>query len=140
MKKIKIDLSDSLENIRDIVLSLPPGGSMVVQDSLAHQQEIKAAIRRLYETAHGRQVETCFGWMAIAPPVASSVKAKPLYVETQTDFMVQSAARIVAGPWAALAVASHGTVLPSRIPTLAVPKKQKRETAPRHLSLQPAMI
>lgn len=98
MKLIEINLADPLERVLMRVWSLPWGGTYTADNGSAEDAELKHAIRGLYEAANGRQVETPLGWIAIAPPVAPFLKARPFYVETQMDLLVQAATRIISGP------------------------------------------
>ena len=59
--------------------------------------ELKGLLRCLYEAAHGRQVETQIGHVAIAPPVAPSLKETPFYIKTQVDFLLEALTRIIGG-------------------------------------------
>ena len=92
MKRIAINLSEPFEDVLAAVQSLASGGPGAGDD------ELKQALRGLYEAANGRQVETPIGWIAIAPPVAAFLKLKSFYVETQIDLLVEAAARIIRGP------------------------------------------
>jgi hypothetical protein len=98
MRQIEIDLSQPFERVLSCVLALP----LCPEDHLGNgscvDREFREAIRELYEAANGRQVETRFGWIAIAPPVADFLKARPYYIETQIDLLIEAATRIISGP------------------------------------------
>ena len=94
---IEIDLAEPFEKIWATVLTLPPGCGDAVAD-LANKAELKHAIRGLYEAANGRHVETNVGLVAIAPPAFEFLKAKPFRIGTQTDLLIEAAARLIAGP------------------------------------------
>ena len=93
---IEIDLAEPFEKIWATVLTLPPGCGDAVADRLANKAGLKHAIRGLYEAANGRHVETNVGLVAIAPPVFEFLKAKPFRIATQTDLLVEAAARLIA--------------------------------------------
>jgi hypothetical protein len=98
MRRIEINLSDPFEEVLTCVLSLPSGTRGIAGNGSCDDKEFKQIIRELYEAANGRQVETRFGWIAIAPPVADFLKARPYYVATQIDLLIEAATRIIAGP------------------------------------------
>jgi hypothetical protein len=113
MKQIKIDLSEPFEKILGAVLSVP--GRPEVIDEAADQNttgpviakranhgrgndtEVRKVLRCLYEAAHGRQVETQIGLIAIAPPVAPFLKETPFYIKTQIGFLLEALTRIISG-------------------------------------------
>ena len=113
MKQTKIDLSESFENVLRAVLSTPEddkgiregagqnGTSSVLAKAVnrgsASKTELERVLRSLYEAAHGRQVETQIGLVAIAPPVAPSLKETPFYVKTQIGFLLEALTRIIGG-------------------------------------------
>ena len=98
MELIEINLAEPFEKVLTRIGSLPCGGTNTTGNGSAGDIELKQAIRELYEAANGRQVETPLGWIAIAPPVAAFLKARPFYVETRMDLLVEAAARIISGP------------------------------------------
>src|SRR5688572_25362102 len=98
MRRIEINLSEPFEKVLTCILALPSGSSDFVGNGAGDGKEFKEAIRDLYEAANGRQVETRFGWIAIAPPVADFLKARPYYIETQIDLLIEAATRIICGP------------------------------------------
>jgi hypothetical protein len=98
MKEIEIDLAQPFEKVFAAVLALPNGSLAGAQDDGTGEQELKQALRGLYEAANGRQVETEIGLIAIAPPIAPFLKAVPLRAATLKDFMVAAAAQIVSLP------------------------------------------
>ncbi|HZE12229.1 MAG TPA: hypothetical protein VE086_00595 [Chthoniobacterales bacterium] len=98
MRNIEIDLAEPFEKILATVLSLPSGRSDVVSDRLTNEAELALVIRRLYEAANGRQVETKIGFIPIAPPVFDVLKEKPFRVGTQTELLIEAAARLIKGP------------------------------------------
>jgi hypothetical protein len=95
MKDIEIDLSESFERVVEGVLSLSKRGGYTPGDAPVGEQELRQAVRGLYEAANGRQVETGIGLIAIAPPIAPSLKAIPFRAGTLLDFLVAATARIV---------------------------------------------
>lgn len=98
MKGIELDLAQPFEKVLATALSLPAGCASTRIDRLANEAEFKQVVRRLYEAANGRQVEAAIGMIAIAPPVAPFLKAKPFQVATQLDLMVEAATRIIGAP------------------------------------------
>jgi hypothetical protein len=101
MKNTEIDLAQSFEKVLATVLSLPPGCTPAVMDRFSDEADLKPVIRDLYEAANGRQVETNIGLIMIAPPAYAFLKAKPFSVTTQTEFLIEAAGRLIAGPTAA---------------------------------------
>ena len=95
MRHIEIDLSEPFEKVLTCVLALPSGTRDISGNGSGDDKEFKQMIRELYEAANGRQVETRFGWIAIAPPVAGFLKARPYYIETQIDLLIEAATRII---------------------------------------------
>ncbi len=98
MRTIEIDLAQPFEGFLETVLSLPAGSNNAGGDRLENEVELKQAIRRVYEAANGRRVETIIGFVPIAPPVAPFLKEKLFYVATQIDFLIEAATRIICGP------------------------------------------
>jgi hypothetical protein len=98
MRNIEIHLAEPFEKVLNAVLSLPSGRSDVVSDRLTNEAELRVVIRRLYEAANGRQVETKIGFIPIAPPVFGFLKEKPFRVGTQTELLIEAAARLIKGP------------------------------------------
>jgi len=94
---IDINLAEPFEKVLATVLSLPTGKSNPPSHRLNNKMELKKAIRTLYEAANGRQVETTFGFVAIAPPVAAFLKERPFRVASQIDFLVTVATRLLSG-------------------------------------------
>ena len=71
-------------------LRFPDAADLVLRKSAKCDAEAREALRALYEAAHGRQVETQIGFLAIAPPVAGFLKEEPYYVTTQcTNFSLK---------------------------------------------------
>jgi hypothetical protein len=97
MRTIEIDLAQPFEEICATVLALPTGSSDAVTDRLTNKAELKRVIRGLHEAANGRQVETKIGLVAIAPPAFEFLKARPFRVGTQTDLLIEAAARLIGG-------------------------------------------
>ena len=97
-QNVEIDLAEPFENIIATVLSLPTGCSGLVRDPWTNEADFRRAIRGLYEAANGRQVETTIGFIAITPPPFEFLKATPFQVGTKTDFLIEAAARLIAGP------------------------------------------
>jgi hypothetical protein len=98
MKKTRIHLSQPFEHVLAAVLSLPKTLDDTVDSSRLGSAELRQLIRRLYEAANGRQVETTLGLVPIAPPVAAYLKETPFEVETQLDFLLEAMSRIIAPP------------------------------------------
>ena len=73
MKEIEIDLSEAFEKVLEAVLALPSRSVNADGDAWAGENELRQAIRGLYEAANGRQVETEIGLIPIAD-------VAPLYV------------------------------------------------------------
>jgi len=113
MKQTKIDLLEPFEKILGAVLSAPENhkvigagaaqtttGAMLAKrgnQGPAGSAEIRGLLCCIYEAAHGRQVETQIGHVAIAPPVAASLKETPFYIKTQVDFLLEALTRIIRG-------------------------------------------
>ena len=109
MKQIEIHLSEPFEEVLATLFTLPstlaeidevrfPGGNdPELRKSAKCVEEVKEALRSLYEAAHGRQVETPIGFLPIAPPVAAFLKKKPYYVATQHEFFLEVFTRILVG-------------------------------------------
>ena len=98
MKEIEIDLSQPFEIVLEAVLALPNRSINGAGDDCADENELRQAIRALYEAANGRQVETEIGLIPIAPPIAPFLKAVPFRAATLNDFLVAAAAQIVGLP------------------------------------------
>jgi hypothetical protein len=97
MRHVEIDLAEPFERVLATALSLPAGCGDGASDRLANEGELEQVIRVLYEAANGRHVETEVGFVPIAPPVFDFLKAKPFRVRTQTDLLIEAAARLIAG-------------------------------------------
>ncbi len=109
MKQIEIHLSEPFEKVLATLFTLPstlaeieevpfPGSDgSESRKSAQCVEEVKEALRSLYEAAHGRQVETPIGFLPIAPPVAGFLKKKPYYVATQHEFFLEAFTRILVG-------------------------------------------
>lgn len=98
MKEIEIDLSEPFEKVLEAVLALPNRSVNGDGDDWAGENELRHAIRGLYEAANGRQVETEIGLIPIAPPIAPFLKAVPFRAATLKDFLIAAAAQIVSFP------------------------------------------
>ena len=98
MKKIRIHLSLPFEEVLATVLSLPRAHASAASDAGPEGEELKQVLRKLYEAANGRQVETALGLVSIAPPIASFLKEAPFEVGTQRDFVVEARSRLEAYP------------------------------------------
>ena len=98
MRTIEIDLAQPFEGFLETVLSLPAGFNNAGGNRLENEVELKQAIRRVYEAANRRLVETKSGLVAIAPPIALFLKKKPFHVATQVDFLITAATRNICGP------------------------------------------
>ena len=105
----KIHLSEPFEKVLASLLTLPSThaetdelhfrdtADFVLRKRAKRGAEVKEALRALYEAAHGRQVETQIGFLAIAPPIAGFLKEEPYYVTTQYEFFLEAFTRILAG-------------------------------------------
>lgn len=98
MRSPVIDFAQPFEQVFATVVSLPRGCTEAQVNALEDEAEFKQVIRGLYEAANGRHVETGLGVVAIAPPVAPFLKAKPFQVASQIDLLVEAATRIIGGP------------------------------------------
>ena len=109
MKQTEIHLSGPFEEVLASLLTLPSthtetddvsfsgAADSVLGESAKCDAEVKEALRSVYEAAHGRQVETQIGFVAIAPPVADFLKEAPYYVTTQYEFFLEAFTRLLAG-------------------------------------------
>ena len=113
MKQTKIDLLEPFEKVLTSVLAVPEKNKVItkspaenatsllfpnpVDRSAATAVELREVLRCLYDAAHDRQVETQIGPVAIAPPVAASLKETPFYIKTQADFLLEALTRIIRG-------------------------------------------
>jgi hypothetical protein len=113
MIQTKIDLLEPFERVLAAVLSAPERheviGNSAAQNAAgaifakgvnagpASDAELRKVLRCLYEAAHGRQVETQIGLIAIAPPVAPFLKERPFYIKTQVEFFLEALTRIISG-------------------------------------------
>jgi hypothetical protein len=98
MKKTRIHLSQPFEEILATVLSLPRALAPGPAEAMAEEEGLKQVLRGLYEAANGRHVETAFGLVPIAPPVAPFLKEAPFDVATQLDFLVEALSRVIVCP------------------------------------------
>ena len=94
----RIHLSQPFEHILSAVLSLPKARGEPADNTRKENRDLKQLIRRVYEAANGRQVETPIGPVPIAPPVAAHLKEAPFNVETQLEFFVEVMSRLIASP------------------------------------------
>ena len=114
MKQTKIDLLEPFEKVLGAMLSVPENHKVIAGGAAqttttgamfakrgdqgpGGSAEIKGLLRCIYKAAHGRQVETQIGHVAIAPPVAASLKETPFYIKTQADFLLEALTRIIRG-------------------------------------------
>ena len=125
MKQIKIDLLEPFEKVLEAVLSAPESHKVIAEGAVqmpqaqfanrvnpapASEAELKEVLRCLYEAAHGGQVETEIGAVAIAPPVAAFLKKSPFYIRTQVGFLLEALTRIISA-----ASHSNNGILPPQI-------------------------
>jgi len=83
MKKIEINLGAPFGEIVARAIALPDhGGSESTND-----KQIVRALRRLYELAHGRSVETAIGLIPIAPPVAGDLANARFSAGSRHEFL-----------------------------------------------------
>lgn len=109
MRRTKIHLSEPFEKVLASLLTLPrthaeteelhspDAPDLALRKNAKSDAESRKALRALYEAAHGRQVETQIGFLAIAPPVAGFLKEEPYYVTTQSEFFLEAFTRILVG-------------------------------------------
>jgi hypothetical protein len=109
MRRTEIHLSEPFEEVLASVLTLPNTlaetdevrfartADSELRKSAKCDAKVKEALRSLYETAHGRQVETQIGFVTIAPPVARFLKDAPYYVTTRYEFFLEAFTRVLAG-------------------------------------------
>lgn len=83
MKRISIDLSEPLDSVLVQALALPADGG----GGRIGEERVKEAVRRLYNAANGRTVDTPLGRIPIAPAVAPWLKAAPLAVRTRSELL-----------------------------------------------------
>jgi len=125
MKQIRIDLLEPFEKVLEAVLSAPESHKVIAEGAVqmpqaqfanrvnpapASETELKEVLRCLYEAAHGRQVETEIGSVAIAPPVAAFLKGSPFYIRTHVGFLLEALTRIISA-----ASHSNNGILPPQI-------------------------
>ena len=125
MKQIKIDLLEPFEKVLEAVLSAPESDKVIAEGAVqmpqaqfanrvnpapASEAELKEVLRCLYEAAHGGQVETEIGAVAIASPVAAFLKGSPFYIRTQVGFLLEALTRIISA-----ASHSNNGILPPQI-------------------------
>lgn len=113
MKKTRIHLSQPFEEILATVLSLPRAHAPGPGEASAEEEGLKQVLRGLYEAANGRHVETAFGLVPIAPPVAPFLKEAPFEVTTQLDFLVEAMSRVIACPSELTYATGDSDVVPS---------------------------
>jgi hypothetical protein len=109
MRPTEIQLSKPFKEVLANLLTLPSTHAetdeihfpdttdLVLPKSAKCDAEVNVALRSLYEAAHGRQVETQIGFVAIAPPVAGFLKETPYYVATRYEFFLEAFTRILIG-------------------------------------------
>jgi hypothetical protein len=97
IRNIEIDLAEPFEKILATVLSLPTGCGDVITDRLRNEEHISQVVRELYEAANGRHVETGIGLIRVAPPAYAFLQAEPFTATTQINFLIEAAARLIAG-------------------------------------------
>jgi hypothetical protein len=93
---VQIDLNQPVEHVVAAVLSLPSGA--VNADKPDWKAKLIILVRGIYEAANGRRLETSAGFVSTAPAVAEFLKAKPFYAASQTDFVIDVAARLIGEP------------------------------------------
>jgi hypothetical protein len=81
MNRVKIELRLPFEKNIERTLSL--SASL----DCPNDEEVVRALRRLYELAHGRSVQTALGLVAIAPPVAPSLSQTTFSVASRSDLL-----------------------------------------------------
>lgn len=146
MKRIKIDLAEPFEKIRELLLSLPALDNAIYFESPAashpresfHQgSEVEEVLREIYEAANGRQVATQIGFIPIAPAVAAFLKDAPFFVETQADFLLQALARLYSGPCSEAGIASRE--IEREIPAPVIEFPLDRSFSPKQRSIARAI-
>ena len=105
MRRTEISLSEPFPEVLASLLALPSThttdglrftGATGAGKNRSGDAEVEETLRSLYEAAHGRQVETQIGSVAIAPPLAGFLKEAPFYVATQYEFFLEAFTRILA--------------------------------------------
>ena len=102
MRRTEIELSAPFEESLASLLMLPSTLSkarlpdaLISRKSSRGDAEVRDALHSLYEAAHGREVETQIGFIAVAPPAAVFLKGTPYRVSTQCEFFLEALARIL---------------------------------------------
>jgi hypothetical protein len=83
MQKIEIDLREPFEHNLERALALPEAHDR----ANAPDEEVAAALRRIYELAYGRSVETPIGLVAIAPALAPALAEARLSVASRQGLL-----------------------------------------------------
>jgi hypothetical protein len=83
VKRISIDFAGPLERVLVQALSLPAGND----EDRTSDTLVKDAVRRIYDAANGRTVDTPLGRVPVAPAVAPWLKAAPLAVRTRHELL-----------------------------------------------------
>lgn len=99
MKRTTIDLAGPFEEIAAKLSTLPPTDSLVRRNASSElSPEVQEVLRRIYEAARGRQIETVIGLVPVgAPAMAPFLKDAPFEVGSQADFLLQALARLYRG-------------------------------------------
>lgn len=82
MNQVEIELRLPFEKNLERALALSASSADRPSD-----EEVVGALRRLYELAHGRSVQTAFGLIAIAPPVAPSLSQRTFLVASRSALL-----------------------------------------------------
>jgi hypothetical protein len=95
---VQIDLTRPFEQIVATALALPEGRTPV------EDKQIVNAARAVYESVHGRSVETTVGVISIAPEVCPWFLVRHLEVRTRENFLA------AADQWLARAATERGVI------------------------------
>jgi hypothetical protein len=79
--KVEIELRLPFEENIERALALPPSPDR------PNDEAVVAALRRLYELAHGRSVQTTLGLIAIAPAVAPALSHRTFSVASRSALL-----------------------------------------------------
>ena len=84
MKSIKLDLNRPFEETLSLVLALPDrNDGHAIDDDL-----LILALRSLYQTARGAEVQTSIGPVSIGPALDPSLREAPVRLGTRTDLLI----------------------------------------------------
>jgi predicted Zn-dependent protease len=84
---LKLDLSQPFAKVLAAVRSLRNSNGSADENEAVAAHRVTEALRRLYEAANGRQVQTVLGPVAIAPAVAPWLKQDPLEIRSDKELL-----------------------------------------------------